>query len=256
VVDVWYVGVDQVPESLGALLDGRDTARRRQILREADQNLFLAAWVLARLVLGERLGRDPAALSFDRTCTHCGDQRHGKPVVEITGPGLDFSLSHAGGLAVVAISDRAVGVDVEDATAGEQPLAPALTERERATCLSYSDFARLWTRKEAVLKAVGKGLAIHPGRIEVLGSTLLALPEELGRPENYTLWDLPLPAPYVGSLAVLGPEASLSARSGAELVSDAAQVFASSPHARIRPPRRTAVHRVASLPDGPSGVVE
>jgi 4'-phosphopantetheinyl transferase len=220
---VWYVGVDQVPESLAVLLDDRDRDRRRQILREADQNRFLAAWVLARLVLGERLGQDPAALSFDRTCTHCGDRRHGKPAVESAGPGLDFSLAHAAGLAVVAVSDRAVGVDVEDATAAAQPLAPALTDRERATCLSYADFARLWTRKEAVLKAVGKGLAIHPGRIEILGSTLLALPEELGCPEDYTLWDLPLPAPYVGSLAVLGPGPSPSVHSGVELVVDAAQ---------------------------------
>lgn len=219
-VDVWYVGVDQVPESLAVLLDELDSFRRRKILREADQNLFLAAWVLARLVLGERLRLDPAALSFDRTCTHCGDQRHGKPVVKTISPGLDFSLSHAGGLAVIAVSDRAVGVDVEDVTAGKQPLAPALTERERATCLSYIDFARLWTRKEAVLKAVGRGLAIHPGRIEIVGSTLLALPAELGRPEDYTLWDLPLPAPYVGSLAVLGPEPSLSVRNGTKLVSD------------------------------------
>lgn len=218
VVDVWHVGVDQVPESLAVLLDDRDRARCRRILGEADQNRFVAAWVLARLVIGERLGRDPAALSFDRTCTHCGDQRHGKPVVETTGPGLDFSLSHAGGLVVVAVSDRAVGVDVEDATAGEQPLAPALTERERATCLSYADFARLWTRKEAVLKAVGKGLAIHPRRIEILGSTLHVLPKELGPPADYTLRDLSLPAPYVGSLAVQGPEPTLSVRSGAELV--------------------------------------
>ncbi|MFG2890706.1 4'-phosphopantetheinyl transferase family protein [Streptomyces sp. NPDC048248] len=232
--EVWYIGVDQVPASLAVLLDGRDRARRRQILREADRKRFLAAWVLARLVLGERLGRDPAALSFDRTCAHCGDPRHGKPIVENAGPGPDFSLSHAGGLAVVAVSDLAVGLDVEDATAGEQPLASALTERERATCLDYADFARLWTRKEAVLKAAGKGLAIHPRRVEVLGSTLLALPEELGRPEDYTLRDLPLPAPYVGTLAVLGPEpaargrATPAVRSGAELVSDAAQVFPSS----------------------------
>ncbi|WP_328451089.1 4'-phosphopantetheinyl transferase superfamily protein [Streptomyces sp. NBC_00386] len=216
--DVWYVRVDQVPESLAVLLDGRDRARRRRILRAADRNRFLAAWVLARLVLGERLGRDPGALGFDRTCAHCGDTGHGKPVVEAAGPGLDFSLSHAGGLAVVAVSDRSVGLDVEDATAGERPLVTALTERERAICLDYADFARLWTRKEAVLKAVGKGLAVHPGRIEVLGSTLLALPEELGRPEDYTLRDLPLPAPYVGSLAVLGPGTPLSVRSGAGLV--------------------------------------
>jgi 4'-phosphopantetheinyl transferase len=222
VTEVWYVGVDQVPESLAVLLDGRDRARRRQIVGAADRARFLAAWVLVRLVIGGRLGQDPATLSFDRTCAHCGDRRHGKPDVRAASPGLDFSVSHAGALAVVAVSDRPVGVDVEVATAGAQPVVAALTERERATCLSYAGFARLWTRKEAVLKAVGKGLAIHPGSIEVSGSTLVSLPEELGRPEDYTLRDVPLPAPYVGSLAVLGPEPGLSVRSGAELVRDLA----------------------------------
>ncbi|GAA0438594.1 4'-phosphopantetheinyl transferase family protein [Streptomyces luteireticuli] len=222
--DVWYIGVDQVPESLAVLLDGRDRARGRRILGETDRQRFLAAWVLTRLVLGERLGVDPAMLSFDRTCAHCGDRTHGKPVVETAGVGPDFSLSHVGGLAVVAVSDRAVGVDIEDATAGEQPLASALTERERATCLSYTDFARLWTRKEALLKAVGEGLGIHPRRIEILGSTPVALPEELGSPRDFALCDLPLPAPYVGSLAVRGPQPSLSVRGGAELVGDAARL--------------------------------
>ncbi|MFB7330316.1 4'-phosphopantetheinyl transferase family protein [Streptomyces adustus] len=231
--DVRYIDVDQVPRSLAVLLDGRDRARRRRILREADRDRALAAWVLARLVLGERLGRDPAALRFDRTCAHCGDPDHGKPVVESAGPGLDFSLSHAGGLAVVAVSDRTVGLDIEDATAGVRPLDAALTARERAACPDYAGFVRLWTRKEAVLKAAGKGLDIHPGRIEILDSTLHALPAELGRPEDYTLRDVPLPAPYVGALAVLGPDSAPRVRSGAELVGNAARSFSSSlPHGR------------------------
>ncbi|NWF30218.1 4'-phosphopantetheinyl transferase superfamily protein [Streptomyces sp. PKU-EA00015] len=222
--DVWYVGVDQVPESLAVLLDDHDRARGRRILREADRQRFLAAWVLARLVLGERTGVDPAALSFDRTCAHCGDRTHGKPVVETAGAGPDFSLSHVGGLAVVAVSDRAVGVDIEDAAVGEQPLASALTERERATCASYADFARLWTRKEALLKSVGKGLGIHPRRIEVLDSTPAELPEELGRSGDFALCDLPLPAPYVGALAVRGPRPDLTVHEGAELVGEAARL--------------------------------
>lgn len=221
--DVWYVGVDRVPESLAVLLDGRDRDRVRRIPRETDRRRFLAAWVLTRLVLGERLGTDPAALAFDRTCAHCGDRTHGKPVVESADAGLDFSLSHVGGLAVVAVSDRTVGVDIEDTTAGERPQRSAMTERERAACRDYADFARLWTRKEALLKAVGKGLQIHPRRVEILGSTPVALPGELGRPEEFALCDLVLPVPYVGSLAVRGPRPALSVRAGEELVGEAAR---------------------------------
>ncbi|QIJ64512.1 4'-phosphopantetheinyl transferase superfamily protein [Streptomyces sp. JB150] len=222
--DVWYVGVDQVPESLAVLLDERDRARHRRIAVPADRRRSLAAWVLARLVLGAELGRDPASLRFDRTCAHCDDPAHGKPVVETSGPRPDFSLAHSGSLAVLAVADRAVGVDVEDATAREQPLVAALSARERASCRTYADFARLWTRKEAVLKAVGKGLAVHPRHVEVHGTTLLALPAALGRPADYTLRDLPLPAPYVGSVAARGSRLSWSVRSGESLVRRAARL--------------------------------
>ncbi|MFG1914968.1 4'-phosphopantetheinyl transferase family protein [Micromonospora sp. NPDC048898] len=204
--DVWYTRVDQVPERLAALLDDHDHARRRRIPLAADRQRFLAGWVLTRLVLGRRLGWDPAALRFTRVCAHCHDPGHGKPALAGEGPSPDFSLSRTGGIALVAVSGLRVGADVEDTTAGEQPVAAALSERERAACRDYAGFARLWTRKEAVLKAAGRGLAIHPAGIEVRGTTLVALPGKLGRPADYTLHDLPLPAPYVGSLAVLGAE--------------------------------------------------
>jgi 4'-phosphopantetheinyl transferase len=223
--DVWYVRVDHVPESLAVLLHERDRERRRGIVIPADRNRFRAAWVLARLVLGERLGRDPAALGFDRTCPHCRDPLHGKPTVRTAGPRPDFSLSHCGGLAVLAVCDHVVGVDVEDAAAGGRPVVAALSESERAGCRSYADFARLWTRKEAVLKAVGRGLAIHPRRIEAPRTTRFTLPAELGPPQDCTQRDLALPAPYVGAVAVLGSRSTLSVRSGEELLDRAARAF-------------------------------
>lgn len=216
--DVWYVAVESVPETLSSLLDGRDRERRRRLVRQQDRDRYLAAWVLARLVLAQRLGGPPGSLAFDRTCRYCGGD-HGKPVVD---PAVDFSLSHTGGLAVVAVCERAVGVDVEDATAGREPVTAALSERERAECLDYAAFAQVWTRKEAVLKAVGKGIAVHPAAVGTSGTTLLSAPAELGRPGDFTLRDLALPAPYVGSLAVVGPLPELTVRCGSALVGAAA----------------------------------
>jgi phosphopantetheinyl transferase len=84
------------------------------------------------------------------------------------------SRSGTAGLAAVAISDAcAVGVDVEridERVVDESllavvlhPLEHAATNREHLA----RDFFGLWTRKEAVLKAVGQGLMISPQAIMV-----------------------------------------------------------------------------------------
>jgi 4'-phosphopantetheinyl transferase len=105
------------------------------------------------------VGYGPETVVFDRTC-RCGAQ-HGKPVLP-DGPG--FSLSHAGDLVGVAVRpDGAVGLDVEqvravadlDALAGH---VRSPVERTRDG-LCPPAFFRTWTRKEALLKATGEGLA-------------------------------------------------------------------------------------------------
>ncbi|MFG6200616.1 4'-phosphopantetheinyl transferase family protein [Nonomuraea sp. JJY05] len=228
--EVWYVRAAAVPEGLAALLDERELLRRGRLRGARDRRRFLAAWALTRLVLARRWDHDPSGLAFDRTCRHCGGD-HGKPrVVDPAEADLDFSVSHAGELAVLAVTSRgAVGVDVEDASLRDVPghhLESSLSEFElrdfRARGGGYADFVVRWTRKEAVLKAVGKGLAVHPAHVEVTGSSssprVLNLPAALGAPDSYSLIDAPLPGPYRGSVAVVGRAAPLLVRDGADLI--------------------------------------
>ena len=77
----------------------------------------------------------------------------GKPYI----PGRpEFSLSHSGTLAVIALADVPVGADAEkDRPVGEAVRLRALTGAERA---DSRDFLFFWTRKEAALKCLGTGV--------------------------------------------------------------------------------------------------
>ena len=77
----------------------------------------------------------------------------GKPYIP---GGPEFSLSHSGALAVIALADVPVGADAEkDRPVGEAVRLRALTGAERA---DSRDFLFFWTRKEAALKCLGTGV--------------------------------------------------------------------------------------------------
>jgi phosphopantetheinyl transferase len=119
------------------------------------------------------LGLDPADLVIDRHCPRCGAADHGRPTVR--GGGIEFSVSSSGRLAAVAVADRPVGVDVELARTGVAPLDAALSPREQDALVGLDGhrrdgaLLRLWTAKEAVLKAAGRDLGDDPSRIDVAG---------------------------------------------------------------------------------------
>lgn len=150
---------DEVREAR-ALLSPPELERADAFVRAVDRRCFaLVRGALRRAVAGA-LGGDPASVAFT-------EGPHGKPAVAGAGD-LHVNVSHTDGLALLALGrDAPLGVDVERARDDVNALdlarryfAPAeadalealpAPERPRA-------FLRLWTRKEAVLKASGRGI--------------------------------------------------------------------------------------------------
>lgn len=177
-VAVWWAAPVDVADApaLLELLDAQERARLGRFRRAADAARFLAAHALTRIVLGRAVARPPADLIMDRTC-RCGRQ-HGKPVLP---QGPAFSMTHAGDLVGVAVSGLGpVGLDVEEVRAVAD--LPSMARHVGAPA-EPSGFFRAWTRKEALLKATGDGLAspmdaITLGESGVVGWTGPGAPAE------------------------------------------------------------------------------
>ncbi len=174
------------------------------------RNRFVAGRGLLRAVLARYLAAEPAALAFDYNAL--GKPRLGPPW---DGGELDFNLSHAKGFALLAISGgRPVGVDLECPhplhnlpgmvarcfSAEEQRQWQSLPAAER-----LAGFFRVWTCKEAWLKARGSGLAFPLDQVSV--TLLPGEPPRLlsigGDPREAALWRLECSRPAAGCLAAV-----------------------------------------------------
>ncbi len=103
--------------------------------------------IAARFVLGELL------MSFcgeDMSDKISSDEK-GKPFI-IGRPDIFVSLSHSGGRVAAAVSDRPIGIDIERIRPVSQKLKSRVYKKIPET---DEDFFRVWTVKEAYLKATG-----------------------------------------------------------------------------------------------------
>lgn len=140
-------------ERLSPLLPHSRQARIHRAPSEEKKLQNLCAGLLLRSVTGDRLPEYGP---------------HGKPFLP---GGPHFSLSHSGRLAVLAVSEAAVGVDVEKPRPVSESVARRYFQPEEQSWMAENPtdrFFRLWTRKEAVLKCCGRGLSLSPADFCVL----------------------------------------------------------------------------------------
>jgi 4'-phosphopantetheinyl transferase len=164
-IHIWHVPAYHAAADVShmqAVLSTDEVARAHRFHFHAHRNAFIVNRARLRFLLAQYLACTPAAINF-----RYGEQ--GKPVlVDAENHGLTFNLSHTDGLALVAITERRhVGIDVELVRPATEVLEIARqhfspSEYEQLAALEPSRrlvaFYRCWTRKEALLKAIGEGL--------------------------------------------------------------------------------------------------
>jgi 4'-phosphopantetheinyl transferase len=133
--------------------------------RDPARGAFLRRRALSRRIVAARLGVAPESIEI-------GHAPSGAPRVLAPASPLKISVSGRADFCAVAMAEAPVGVDIEPSRAIEPPwslLHP--NERKALETLrgeARADaFLRLWTAKEAYLKALGLGFAREPTKIAI-----------------------------------------------------------------------------------------
>lgn len=187
-------GLAQVTDSLATSTAEAERAAR---LRDpAARQRLLASLASARAMLGAALGIPPREVSLART-------EDGVPFLAGR-PDRAISISRSEGWTAVALGNaRAIGLDIEQVRPIDwQPMLSMIcSDAERDQMLALADaspdralsvFFELWTVKEAILKASGKGLGggakTVPVPVASLGQTAPTLREVSAGGARYAVW--------------------------------------------------------------------
>ena len=202
---------DWPSRQVGSVLSAEEKERASRFHFQRDTQRFSVTRARMRSILGMYVQSDPRELRFVYT-------GHGKPSLGDKGADIQFNVSHSGDLAVLAVATgREVGVDIEQVrnnveceqlaerffSPGERGMMRELPDHEKLTF-----FFRLWTCKEAFLKAHGTGLSRSLSSFEIRPGTapgqILKIKGEGAAEKRWSLIELEAPNGYASAAVADG----------------------------------------------------
>ncbi len=215
-VEIYRIDLARLDANPSCLTDD-ERARAAQFHFAPDRARFVACRISLRHILAKTLGVPPAEVRFTLGA-------HGKPAIarDHNQGDWQFNLSHSGDIALIAVTQRrSIGIDIEvlrPVPRQMMEILPSLSPAEQ-TALQLVDaparstaFLRCWTRKEAVIKALGAGLTIDLASFTVSVGTVAGtvIWQPVAPPGLCQLSLLALdqpcaaPTPFIAALAVGG----------------------------------------------------
>lgn len=150
---------DEEFEKMYFASDKNRKAKADKLKKDPAKKLSIASGELARKIIAQKFNIDKEDVRFRV-------DKSGKPYIE--GIDVNFSISHSGTIALCAIADAPVGVDIEkirdvDLSIAKKHFAPDEQDYVfEKLSLSKQRFFEIWTRKEAYVKMLGKGISSFP----------------------------------------------------------------------------------------------
>jgi len=145
-------------DNLSALLKSDELERANRYYHQKDQMRFITSRGALRILLGKYLKKNPADIEFTVNCNK-------KPSLKEPLNSLHYNTSHTENYVLIAIANSEIGVDVEKVNTlfDWEDILHSRFNKDEILWLEKKEnpknsFYLLWTRKEALAKATGKGL--------------------------------------------------------------------------------------------------
>jgi 4'-phosphopantetheinyl transferase len=211
-VHVWRLALDQ-PERVVAefreTLEANELERASRFHFEKHRRHFMVGRGGLRYLLSRYLDAKPGEFRFSYGA-------YGKPA--LVGEELRFNMSHSHGMALFAVAvDRELGVDVEHVRAdfASEDIARRFFSRAEVATFNalqtdeqVAAFFRCWTRKEAYIKAIGRGLSEPLDAFDVTlapGEAAALLRANRGDASRWAMFDIDVGDDYAGALGAEAP---------------------------------------------------
>ena len=160
--DLYIAGIDEIPnDDFTETISEYRLKKAKNYKNEADRKLS----ILSSLLLNKALKKHDLS-ERDMKYTF---NAYGKPYFA-NAEDLHFSISHSGEYAMVVLSDKEIGCDIQQIKDINLSIADRFfTAEERKYVKCTENFFRIWTLKESFIKAIGKGLALPLNSFSIKG---------------------------------------------------------------------------------------
>ena len=214
-VQIWQASLEATSATvtqLTQLLSTDEQERARRFYFERDRRRYIVARSTLRKLLGVYLHCAPSTIRFTYAA-------QGKPALaeQPSSQQLHFNVSHSQESALFAfVWDREVGVDIE-AMRSEveiEGIFPSISSPEELSrwetipaSAKRAAFFSLWSRKEALVKAIGQGIGYPLQEVTVGFSE--QLPQQIrlaqtldAQSREWQIWELPVESNFRAALAI------------------------------------------------------
>lgn len=160
--DLYIAGIDEIPnDDFTETISEYRLKKAKNYKNEDDRKLsILSSLLLDKALKKHDLSERDMKYTFNA---------YGKPYFA-NAEDLHFSISHSGEYAMVVLSDKEIGCDIQQIKDINLSIADRFfTAEERKYVKCTENFFRIWTLKESFIKAIGKGLALPLNSFSIKG---------------------------------------------------------------------------------------
>ena len=205
-IGIFKIFIPDYVHSITSLIENLDKEERLRARRyhfDADRNRFIISRSFLKILLAEKIGIKANEVQIEK-------DSFDKPYLP-SYPNLYFNLSHSGDYILIIIGDKKVGIDIEkiNYTQNFSDILPTIFSKYEIDELLISSnktltFYKFWTRKEAILKAIGKGMNEDLKSITVTDGEHSVPTDILSLNSQFVILSFEVDGNHVGAIAFEG----------------------------------------------------